>query len=278
MSLIAAQDVHARYGARAALGGVSFEAGARELVGLIGPNGAGKTTLLRVLAGLMTPASGRVSFAGQAFGDFGRRELAQRLAYLPQDAPVHWPLKVGKLVALGRLPHLDPWRSPGPADERAIARAMDAAEVSEFADRPVTTLSSGERTRAMIARALAVEPLVLLADEPVTALDPYHQLKVMELLRERVAEGMAVVVVLHDLNLAGRFCDRLVLLDAGRVVTQGAPEQVLAPEYLRSIYGIEADYGPGGPGGPNGSGDGGAFYAVPRARVDRRDGGRGAGH
>ncbi len=271
MTLIAAQDVHARYGARAALGGVSFQAGAGELIGLVGPNGAGKTTLLRVLAGLMTPAAGRVFFAGQPFSDYGRRELAQRLAYLPQGAPVHWPLKVAKLVALGRLPHLDPWRSPGPADERAIARAMDAAEVSEFADRPVTTLSSGERTRAMIARALAVEPLVLLADEPVTALDPYHQLKVMELLRERVRGGMAVVVVLHDLNLAGRFCDRLVLLDAGRVVTDGAPEHVLAPEYLRNIYGIEADYG------GKGSGKDGSFYVVPRARVKRHDGG-GAAH
>ena len=272
MSLIAAQDVHARYGARAALGGVSFGAAAGELVGLVGPNGAGKTTLLRVLAGLMKPAEGHVFFAGRPFGDFGRRELAQRLAYLPQGAPVHWPLKVGKLVALGRLPHLDPWRNPAPADERAIARAMDAAEVSEFADRPVTTLSSGERTRAMIARALAVEPLVLLADEPVTALDPYHQLKVMELLRERVRGGMAVVVVLHDLNLAGRFCDRLVLLDAGRVVTEGAPEHVLAPEFLRTVYGIEADYGENRPG------EEGSFYVVPRARVKRRDGGRGAAH
>ena len=269
MTLIAAQDVHARYGARAALGGVSFEAGAGELVGLVGPNGAGKTTLLRVLAGLMAPAAGRVIFDGQPFGDFGRRELAQRLAYLPQGAPVHWPLKVAKLVALGRLPHLDPWRSPGPDDEHAIARAMDAAEVREFADRSITTLSSGERTRAMIARALAVEPQILLADEPVTALDPYHQLKVMELLRERVREGMAVVVVLHDLNLAGRFCDRLVLLDEGRVVTDGAPEHVLAPEFLRSIYGIEADYG------PNGAGGDGSFFVVPRERVKRREGRRG---
>ena len=128
MSLIAAHDIQARYGTRRALDGVSFQAGDGELVGLVGPNGAGKTTLLRVLAGLMKPASGQVLFDGQPFGDVGRRQLAQRLAYLPQGAPVHWPLKVGKLVALGRLPHLDPWSNPGPVDEIAITRAMNPEE------------------------------------------------------------------------------------------------------------------------------------------------------
>ncbi len=258
MNLIAADGICVRFGAHRALDDVSFEASAGELVGLIGPNGAGKTTLLRVLAGLIAPASGNVTLTGQPFGRMDRRERARLLAYLPQGAPVHWPLNVGRLVALGRLPHLDPWRKLEPKDDSAIALAMEAAEVSDFADRPVTTLSSGERMRAMIARALAVEPLVLLADEPVTSLDPYHQLKVMELLQARVREGVTVAVVLHDLTLAGRFCDRLVLLDQGRIVTQGAPAHVLSPDFLSEIYGIEADYGQDG-----------SFYVVPRRRTER---------
>ena len=258
MSLVAAKDICVRFRAHRALDDVSFEANAGELVGLIGPNGAGKTTLLRVLAGLIAPASGNVTLTGQPFGQMNRRERARLLAYLPQGAPAHWPLNVGRLVALGRLPHLDPWRKPGAADASAIALAMEAAEISDFAERPVTTLSSGERMRAMIARALAVEPQVLLADEPVTSLDPYHQLKVMELLQARVRDGVSVVVVLHDLTLAGRFCDRLVLLDQGRVVTEGAPNHVLAPDFLSEIYGIEADYGQDG-----------SFYVVPRRRTER---------
>ena len=262
MSLIAASNITVRFGTNTVLDGVSFAAARGEAVGLIGPNGAGKTTLLRVVAGLHQADAGEVRIDGRPLASIAREDRARTVAYLPHGSPVHWPLNVARLVALGRLPHLNPWQRPSDADEAAIGRAIEAAEMAPFVGRTVTTLSAGERARAMLARALAVEPAALLADEPVTALDPYHQLRVMALLRERVRHGMTVVAVLHDLTLAARFCDRLVLLDAGRVAAEGAPAEVLTPAILAAVYGIAADYG----------GEGRSLYVVPREAVGRGPG------
>jgi len=239
--LLAAQAVAVAVEGRNILHGIDLRVRRGEFVGLIGPNGAGKTTLLRVLAGLLAPAAGRVRLDGAALSALESRHLARRLAYLAQGAPAHWPLRVDKVVALGRLPHLEWWRQPGPADRAAIERAMGLAEVAHLRERVVTTLSGGERLRVLLARVFASEPELILADEPVAALDPYHQLHVMEILREHahVSRG-AVLAVLHDLNLAARFCDRLVLLDAGRVACVGGVREVLVNEQLRRVYGVEA--------------------------------------
>ncbi|MFQ5937871.1 MAG: ABC transporter ATP-binding protein, partial [Acidiferrobacterales bacterium] len=210
------------------------------LVGLIGPNGSGKTTLLRVLLNLQSVVSGHVRLDDQDLHAINRRAIARRVAYLPQGGDCHWPLTVERLVALGRLPHRAPWRALSHDDESAIARAMASADVEYLAQRVVTTLSGGERTRAHLARALAGEPQILLTDEPVASLDPYHQLQVMELLRAVARQGGAVVVVLHDLTLAARFCDRLVLLHQGSVVAEGQPKDVLTEDNLLATYRIEA--------------------------------------
>jgi iron complex transport system ATP-binding protein len=210
------------------------------LVGVIGPNGAGKTTLLRVLAHLQRPDGGRVLYDGAPASQLGRLTLARQLAYLAQGATVHWPLTVEHLVGLGRLPYQRPWRQDATADACAVTAALRMTETEALRHRTLATLSGGERMRVLLARALAVEAAVLVADEPIAALDPYHQLHVMEVLRETARRGTLVVVVLHDLTLAARFCNRLVLLDAGRVVADGVPDIVLSAANLTRVYRITA--------------------------------------
>jgi iron complex transport system ATP-binding protein len=240
MTLLGASDVSVAFNGHKVVDRVSVTLARGELVGLIGPNGAGKTTLIRTLAGVLAPTAGTVRFDGRPIADMPRRELARRLAYMAQGADCHWPLTVERVVALGRLPHLAPWQRPGEDDRRAIRAALEAADMTGFAGRRATSLSAGERARALLARALAVEPAALLADEPVAALDPGHQLDLMTLLHRRARDGAAVVVVLHDLSLAARFCHRLVLLHRSRVLAEGAPETVLTAATLAEAYGIEA--------------------------------------
>jgi iron complex transport system ATP-binding protein len=240
MTAIRATDVAVRLGGTAILHGIDADLAAGEVVGLIGANGAGKTTLLRALAGLLPLARGAITLDGRALAQLSRRQLAQTLAYLPQGGGSQWPVSVETLVMLGRLPHLGPWRGPGARDRRAVDAALAACDVARFRDRTLDTLSGGERARVLIARALASEPRVLLADEPVAGLDPGHQLDVMATLRRLAASGAGIVAVVHDLTLAARFCDRLVLLDAGRVAAAGQPRAVLSHENLARCYGIRA--------------------------------------
>ena len=243
MTTLAAAGISVRLGARAVLDSVSLSVRSGETVGLIGPNGAGKTTALRALAGLVPVMAGEIQLDGQRLDRLSERHRARAIAYFAQGAICHWPLLVGRLVALGRLPHLTPWNAPTAADRRAIDDAMTAADVTDLADKPVSDLSQGERARVLLARALAVEAPVLLADEPVAALDPRHQLQIMQVLAARARSGAAVIVVLHDLTLAARFCDRLVLLAEGRVLAEGTPAETLTPGRLLKAYGIAAEIG-----------------------------------
>ncbi|MFG1431586.1 ATP-binding cassette domain-containing protein [Xanthobacter sp. V2C-8] len=237
--LISASGIVVRRGARTVLEGVELSARPGELLGLLGPNGAGKTTLLRVLAHLQETVAGTVLYDGADATSVGRRVLGRSLAYLAQGGRIHWPMRVEHVVALGRLPH---GTSPA-VDAAAVARAMAAADVDAFAGRPAGSLSGGEKMRVLLARALAVEGRALLADEPVAALDPYHQLHVMEVLRRQARAGLTVVVVLHDLTLAARFCDRVALLHGGRLMADGTPEEVMTPARLEAAYGVHVESG-----------------------------------
>lgn len=243
MNVLSARDISVAIDSHALVDRVSAELHGGEVVGLIGPNGAGKTTLLRVLAKLLEPDSGEAMLEQISLMQITPAAFAKRCAYLAQGAHTHWPLSVERVVALGRLPHLD-WRQKlGTHDRAAIENAMTAAEVSHLRERAVTTLSGGERMRVLLARIFASQPQIILADEPIAALDPYHQLHVMELLREHAHSddpSRAVLTVLHDLNLAARFCDRLWLMANGRIVASGTPRAVLTVENLRDVYGVNA--------------------------------------
>jgi len=208
-----------------------------EVLGVIGPNGAGKSTLLKILAGVLTADAGELQVEQGPFTTMSAQARAQYLAWLEQRPGVQWPLSVRQVVSLGRLPH---GGRDDSAARSAITEALADTDTTAFAERPFHTLSEGEKMRVNLARVLATRPRVLLADEPVAALDPWHQLQVMELLQRLAAAGMGIIVVLHDLMLAARFCHRLVLLDKGRVVTSGAPEAVLTPANLASVYRIDA--------------------------------------
>jgi iron complex transport system ATP-binding protein len=235
---IAAQNLTVRLGGAPRVDRVSLTLRPGRLVGLIGPNGAGKTTLFRALAGLREPDEGEVVYDGRPLAVLSRRALAKRLAYLEQASEAHWPLRADHVVALGRLPHRRFGRAVLPSDAAAVDRAIRAADADGFRERPMHALSGGERARVLLARAFAVESEWLLADEPVAALDPAHQLGVMETLSAAARRGMGVVVVLHDLTLASRFCDRLVLMAQGRVVGDGAPAEVLTDAAAAAAYGV----------------------------------------
>jgi iron complex transport system ATP-binding protein len=234
-----ARNIAVNFGQTAVLRSVDLAVSSGEMVGLIGPNGSGKTTLLRVLANLRTPDGGSVTLDARDIDGIGERELSKRIAYLAQGGDVHWPMRVGALVALGRLPYRRAFGGETKSDSAAIEHAMMAADVRSLRDRTMAHLSGGERMRVLLARALAVEASLLLADEPVAALDPLHQLRVMELLRDAARGGTGVIVVLHDLSLAARFCDRLVLIAHGGIVAEGRPTDVLRPANLAEAYGVD---------------------------------------
>lgn len=237
---IAASGIAVGLGGKPILHDVDIEVRPGEVLGLIGPNGAGKTTLLRVLAALVAPQRGSVAYDGLTSRALGRGALARRVAFLAQGGEAPAALSVAALVGLGRLPHRRPFAETGAADREAVARALALCDVAGFAGRAVGTLSGGERRRVLLARALAVEAPYLLADEPLAGLDPQHQLDSLNLLRRIGGEGTGVVVVLHDLALAARFCDRLLLLDHGRAVADGPPAEVLDDGRLAQVFGIRA--------------------------------------
>ena len=256
---ITADAITVAVGSATLLDDVSVTAEPGRLLGLVGPNGAGKSTLLRALAGLRTCKRGIVRYDERARNELGPQQLSQQLAYLAQRGPVAWPLTVERLVALGRLPHVQSWGARDAQGAAAIDAALADTDTLHLRQRIVDTLSGGELARVLLARALAVNGAALLADEPAAELDPYHQLQVMEILRARADSGQTVIVVLHEITLAARFCDRLILLDRGRVAAAGAPEDVLTDQNLRTTYRVSA---------LRGERDG-AGYLLPWQRTDQ---------
>jgi iron complex transport system ATP-binding protein len=239
-AFLTASAIHVTLAGRRVLTDISLSMSRRHLVALVGPNGAGKTTLLRALAGLL-PSRGAIHVGGDALSSLSLRRRALRFAYLPQGHVMHWPLPARDIVALGRYPHgaTDPARL-SVTDQEAVMRAMRATDVVGLGERLVTELSGGERSRVALARVLAVEAPVLLADEPTASLDPHYQIEVMKNLRAAADGGMLVIVVTHDLGLAARFADSVLVLSQGRVVAQGAPAQALSDQTMAEVFRISA--------------------------------------
>lgn len=230
-------DVGIDLGGRRVVDGFNLALGPGDVVALVGPNGAGKSTALRAAAGLVKAAAGTVRIDGVAIRDWRPGDLARKLAVVPQ-APTMPPLySVRALVALGRTPYLSLFGHETARDWAVVDDAMRRTGVSELADRRVGELSGGERQRVAIARTLAQQPQVLLLDEPTASLDLRYQDSTLSLVREMAEEsGLACLIVLHDLGLAGQFCDRVVLMSEGRVVAAGTPAEVLDPELLAEVY------------------------------------------
>jgi iron complex transport system ATP-binding protein len=238
---LVAESISFAYGGRDVLKSISLDLRGGDIVGVLGPNGSGKTTLMRCLLGLLTPRSGRVLLDDRDIAGFDRRAFARRVAAVLQDMPTDFPLRVGELVLLGRLPHL-PAGGLGfetPADFAAAESALRACGVGDLAQRSIHEISGGELRRVFIARALCQQTSILLLDEPTGGLDLRHQLEILDVLRAQARAGVAVLVVLHDLNLAAALCDRVILLQDGAAVATGPPQEVFTRNVLASVYGVE---------------------------------------
>jgi iron complex transport system ATP-binding protein len=225
------------YGKKKILRDVSFTLQPKEIVGVVGPNGAGKSTLIKLLTKVLTPSSGQILLGGQSANKISRLELARHLAVVPQSGDLPTDYRVYDLVMMGRTPHLGFLARESQRDHDLVQRIMQRTDTWQFRDRFASDLSGGEKQRVVLARALVQEPSYLLLDEPTNHLDLKYQIEVLSMVRQEVAQGLGALVVLHDLNLAVRLCDRLLVMQQGEVVAEGKPSEILSESLVANVYG-----------------------------------------
>lgn len=242
MSLLKVQHLSCGYpdtrvGMKKVIQDVSFTVTAGEVVGIIGPNGAGKTTLFRAITRILKPSSGEIRYLGRAIQEIPLREFAQLVAVLPQRLPLSFPFTVWDFVLMGRWAHLARLSRIRERDRQVSEEMMRLTEVNNLRDRYITELSGGELQRVLLAQALAQEPQLLLLDEPTSHLDIGHQVEIMDLIQSlNKRQKLTVLMVLHDLNLASNYCDRLILLNEGRIYAMGGPHEVLTHQHIETVY------------------------------------------
>ncbi len=238
--VLEAEDLRAGYDGHEVLRGLSVQLCRGEFWGILGPNGSGKSTLLKVLTGVLAPWSGSVRLMGRELAAWNRREIARRVAVIPQWAEMPFEFTVWEIVMMGRTAHLGRFQAEGRHDFETVRQALDRTATAELRGRFLGELSGGERQRVIIARALAQEPEILLLDEPTTYLDLGHQIEIFSLLRELNGhEGLTVACISHDLNLAAEYCERLTLLAEGRIFAEGPAQEVVTKPNIEALYGTE---------------------------------------
>ena len=234
------KDVEFSYASVPILKDICIELGASEMLGIVGPNGAGKSTLIRCIDRILQPRMGSILLDGQEIKEMSSMELAQKMGYVPQTAPQVFPATVFDTVLMGRRPHIG-WRS-SEKDTEIVLEMLQMLNIVEFAMRDINELSGGQQQKVFIARALTQEPDVLLLDEPTSNLDIRHQLEVMDIIKKIVREkGISAIMAIHDLNLASRYADRIVMMNNGKIFAAGEPVSVLMPESIRQVYKVEAE-------------------------------------
>jgi iron complex transport system ATP-binding protein len=244
VGILEAREIVAGYRHRPVLTRVSLEVRSGEIVAVVGPNGAGKSTLVRVLCGTLAPQAGTVLLNGQHLRDYSRREVARKIAVVPQESDVAFGFTVHEVVLMGRAPHQSGLLYPTSADRTSVQRALEICDLAPLVDRPVSELSGGERRRVVIARALAQEPEFLILDEPAAHLDVRHAMALYELARRQAAErGIACLSIMHDLNAVSRWADRVVLLKDGAVRAAGPLDAVLTADLLEEVFGVRLRVG-----------------------------------
>ena len=269
--LLKAEGLTCGYGGEPVVRGVAFDLCAGDFVGVIGPNGCGKSTLIRGLTNILTPSAGRVLLQGREVPTLSRREIARRIAVIPQDTVSFFSFTVLEMVLMGRTPHLTRLQRAGERDLALAHEALRQTDMRHLEGRRVTELSGGERQRAVIARALAQEPMLLLLDEPDSHLDIGHQIDVFDLLEHlNRTRNLSLLCVSHNLNLASAYCRRLMLMQDGRLVATGTPDEIITPENIRDVFGISALVHPSPVNGSPQI----TPYAGPKQEPDRLDTGR----
>jgi iron complex transport system ATP-binding protein len=239
-SLLDVKQIGLKVESHAILERVSLLGRRGECIGIIGPNGAGKSTFIKCISGLVNRTEGQVKINGRDLDSMSPKQRAKIIAYLPQNTALGFDFTCLEVVLMGRSPHLGPFQLEGEKDYMVARHTMTFTDTIQFATRPINTLSGGERQRVLISRALAQEPKILMLDEPTANLDIHHQLQIMDLIRRLVAGGMSALVAMHDLALAARYCDRLLLLSEGKVVAEGNPWDVLTPQSIEEVFSVKA--------------------------------------
>jgi len=240
MNILQLKDVSFAYHRDPVVQRISIEVEPGEFIGVLGPNGSGKSTLLKLLAGILKPDSGSVLLKEKNLADYKRKLLAQAIAWLPQEHAMAFSFRVDEIVLMGRHPYLSPLTFEGQEDYAIADQAMRTTDTTHLSARQFTDISGGEKQRVMMAAAMAQEPEVMLLDEPTTALDIKYQLEIINILKRlNRNDGMTLILAMHDLHLASRYCNRLILIDQGNIVKDGTPKEVLQKEILESVYGVQ---------------------------------------
>ena len=239
MVMLKIDSIDFYYGTKKVLEKISFDADDGDIIGIIGPNGSGKTTMLRVISAIQKPRSGSIFLDGTDIFKLKQKELARKLAMVSQDNNISFDFSVFEVVLMGRTPHLGRFDYEDEHDFEIVRHAMELTGTSYLKDRSITELSGGEKQRVIMARALAQKPEVLLLDEPTSHLDLSYQLEIMELVK-KLAPDMIIIIAIHDLNLAARYCDRIVLIDDGKIVSIGKMEEVMTRENIKQVFKVDA--------------------------------------